>query len=70
MEERLLGIELPQSVVMEIVSTPSSGGSASATARPKPAVLNTGLEIQVPEYLSSGEKIKVSTVTGKFVSRA
>lgn len=70
MDDRLMGIELPQTVVMEIVSTPPSGGSASATARPKPATLDTGLEIQVPEYLTTGEKIKVSTVTGKFVSRA
>jgi elongation factor P len=70
MDDSLLSIELPQSVVMEIISTPSGGGSASATTRPKPATLNTGLEIQVPEYLSTGEKIKVSTVTGKFVSRA
>lgn len=70
MDGNLLGIELPQTVVMEITSTPPGGGSASATARPKPATLNTGLEIQVPEYLTTGEKIKVSTVTGKFVSRA
>lgn len=70
MDDNLLGIELPQTVVMEIISTPPGGGSASATARPKPATLDTGLEIQVPEYLTNGEKIKVSTVTGKFVSRA
>jgi elongation factor P len=70
MDGNLLAIELPQTIVMEILSTPPGGGSASATARPKPATLSTGLEIQVPEYITTGEQIKVSTVTGKFVSRA
>ena len=42
----------------------------SATARTKPATLETGLVVQVPEYLNQGEKIKVDTRTGQFLSRA
>ena len=42
----------------------------SATGRTKPAVLETGLTVQVPEYLKEGERIKVDTRTGAFLSRA
>ena len=43
---------------------------ATATKRPKPAKLSTGIEIQVPEYIGNGEKITVNTVTGEFAGRA
>jgi elongation factor P len=43
---------------------------ASASARTKPATLSTGLVVQVPEYLDSGETIKVNTETGEYISRA
>jgi elongation factor P len=42
---------------------------ASASARNKPATTNTGLVVQVPEYLAAGDRIKVNTVTGEFMSR-
>jgi elongation factor P len=70
MDGNLLGIELPQSVNLEIVDTPPAVTGSSATNRSKTAKLTTGLEIHVPEYLSTGEVIKVNTVTGKFMSRA
>ncbi|MEX2558919.1 MAG: translation elongation factor EF-P, partial [Pirellulales bacterium] len=41
-----------------------------ATGRTKPATLETGTVIQVPEYLAEGEVIKVDTRTGEFLSRA
>lgn len=69
MDGNLLGIELPQSVNLTVEETPPAVTGSSATNRTKTAVLNTGLEIQVPEYLSAGETIKVNTVTGKFMSR-
>ena len=69
MDGGLLGIELPQSVVMEITETAPGIKGATATGRTKPATLSTGLEIQVPEYLEPGEKVKVNTETGKFMSR-
>jgi elongation factor P len=43
---------------------------ASATARTKPATLETGLVVQVPEYLAQGETIKVDTRSGEYLSRA
>ena len=66
----VLGIELPQVVELEIIETDPSIKGASATGRTKPARFATGLEIQVPEYLSAGEVVKINTATGKFMSRA
>jgi elongation factor P len=65
-----LAIELPASVSMEIIETPPALKGASATNRTKPAQLSTGLEVQVPEYIETGEIIKINTSTGKFMSRA
>lgn len=70
MDGEVLGIELPQSVNLSIVETAPGIKGASATGRTKPALLSTGLEVQVPEYLESGERIKVNTLTGKYMSRA
>lgn len=70
MDGNLLGIELPQSVTLEIVDTPPAISGASATNRSKVAQLSTGLEVQVPEYMALGEMVKINTVTGKFMSRA
>jgi elongation factor P len=66
---QIVGVELPQNVELEITETAPGLKAASASARTKPAVLSTGIEIQVPEYLESGERIRVNTITGKFVSR-
>lgn len=69
-DSALLGIELPQSVNLTVVETSPGIKGATATGRTKPAVLNTGLEVQIPEYLEPGEVIKINTTTGKFISRA
>lgn len=69
-EDVLRGIELPQSVNLTIVETAPAIKGATATGRTKTAQLNTGLEVQVPEYLATGEVIKVNTGNGKFISRA
>ncbi len=66
----ILGIELPATVVLEITDTAPGMKGASASARTKPATLSTGLVVQVPEYLATGEQIKVNTGTGEYVSRA
>ena len=66
----ILGVELPQVVEMEVTETDPCIKGASATGRTKPARFATGLEIQVPEYLDSGEVVKINTTTGKFMSRA
>jgi elongation factor P len=66
----ILGIELPPTVNLEITETAPAMKAASSAARTKPATLSTGLVVQVPEYLTPGEVIKVNTTTGEYVSRA
>jgi len=65
-----VALQLPQSVVIEVVETPPELKGGTATKRPKPARLATGIEIMVPEYIGNGEKVWVSTVTGEFGGRA
>jgi elongation factor P len=69
-EGNIVAVDLPQSVVMEIIETAPGIKGASASARTKPATLSTGLVVQVPEYIELGEKVKVNTTNGKFMSRA
>jgi elongation factor P len=69
-DDRLLAIELPATVVLEIEDTAPGMKAASSSARTKPATLSTGLVVQVPEYLTPGEKIKVNTETREYISRA
>ncbi|WP_198264393.1 elongation factor P-like protein EfpL [sulfur-oxidizing endosymbiont of Gigantopelta aegis] len=69
-EDNLIGIELPASVSLKIIETAPAIKGASASARTKPAELETGLVVQVPEYLAEGEVIRVITATGKFAARA
>lgn len=70
MDDAALGIQLPTTIALQVIETPPAMKSASATNRTKTAKLSTGLEIQVPEYIESGETIKVNTETGKFSARA
>ena len=65
-----VGVELPASVDLEIVETDPSIKGASASARTKPATLSTGLIVQVPEHISTGDKIRVNTAEKKFMGRA
>jgi len=65
-----VGIDLPSSVELVITETDPSIKGGSATARTKPAILSTGLSVQVPEHISTGDKIKVNTEERKFMGRA
>lgn len=67
---KTLGLELPSVAVLKIVQCNPSIRGASATARYKSATLSTGLQVQVPEYLSAEEIIRVDTRTGDFLGRA
>ena len=68
-EERPVGIELPQTVDMTVLETEPSikGGSVSNVG--KPAKMETGLIVQVPAFISEGERIKIDTSTGSYVER-
>ncbi|MFO0913719.1 MAG: elongation factor P [Pirellulales bacterium] len=65
-----VGLKLPTAVDLEVVECDPGIRGNSATSRTKPAKLQTGLTIQVPEYLSQGEVVRVDTRTGEFISRA
>ncbi len=69
-EGELLGIELPTTMSLEITECAPGMKAASSSARTKPATLTTGLIVQVPEYLTPGEVIKINTETREFISRA
>lgn len=63
-------IDLPPNVDLDIVETDPALKGGSATARTKPAILTTGLTVQVPEHIASGERITISVEERKFVGRA
>ena len=65
-----VGLDLPGIIELEIAETDPSIKGASASARTKPATLTTGLVVQVPEYIASGERIRVNVEERKFISRA
>ncbi|MDY1034607.1 elongation factor P-like protein YeiP [Stenotrophomonas sp. CFBP8980] len=69
-DDQPVAIQLPTSVVLEVVETPPEMKGGTATKRPKPAKLSTGLEIMVPEYIANGERVLVNTATGEFGGRA
>ncbi|PKM31337.1 MAG: elongation factor P-like protein YeiP [Gammaproteobacteria bacterium HGW-Gammaproteobacteria-11] len=69
-EGNLVGVELPAVVEMPIEETPPAIKGSSASARSKTARFASGLEIQIPEYLETGEVVRINTETGKFMSRA
>lgn len=65
-----VALDLPSIVELDIVETDPSIKGGSATSRTKPAKLSTGLTVQVPEYISTGDKIRVNVEERKFVGRA
>ncbi len=67
---RMVNVDLPMTVELTITETAPALKHATATAQTKEAVLETGLSLQVPPYLEAGEKIKVDTRDGRFISRA
>ena len=69
-EGKVMGIELPQFVEMEVVETGPGGRSDMASGKvTKAAKLSNGTEIRVPSYLEAGERVMVDTTTGEFVRR-
>lgn len=65
-----VGLELPAAVELTITQCDPGVKGNSATSRTKPATLETGLVVQVPEYIKEGERLKIDTRTGEFLSRA
>ncbi len=65
-----VGIELPQTVDLTVEDTVPGIKGATASAQVKPARLETGLVVQVPPFVNTGDKVRVSTETGEYLSRA
>ncbi|MFB3916731.1 MAG: elongation factor P [Terriglobales bacterium] len=65
-----VGIELPQTVDLLVVETEPGLKSATASSVTKPAKTETGLVVQVPPFINEGEKIRVDTSEGTYLSRA
>ena len=69
-QDECVGLQLPLSAELTITQCDPAIRGNSATARTKPAIVETGFQVHVPEYIKEGEKIKVNTQTGEFLSRA
>jgi len=67
---KAVGIELPQTVELTVLETEPGLKSATASSVTKPAKTETGLVVQVPPFINEGEKIKVDTAEGVYLSRA
>ncbi len=69
-EGTVKGIQLPDTVTLEIAECDPSVKSSSATARTKNAVVETGFRLQVPEHLEVGEVIRIDTRDGRYLGKA
>jgi elongation factor P len=65
-----VGIELPQTVDLEVRQTVPGIKGATASNQVKPATLETGLVVQVPPFINEGDVVRISTDTGEYLSRA
>jgi elongation factor P len=65
-----VGVELPQTVDLTVVETEPGIKSATASSVTKPAKTETGLVVQVPPFINEGDKIRVDTAEGAYLSRA
>jgi elongation factor P len=68
-DENPLYVELPAAVVLEITETEPGLQGDRSTGGSKPATLETGAQIQVPLFITTGEKVKVDTHSGEYLGR-
>ncbi len=69
-EDKAVSVELPASVVLTVTDAPEGIRGDSANNVQKPVVLETGISIQAPLFIRTGEKVKIDTRTGKYMERA
>jgi elongation factor P len=67
---RAIGIRLPNSLTLEVTDTAPVMRSATKTASTKPATLENGVTVNVPEFVRTGEKVRVNPETGEYLDRA
>lgn len=68
-DDKVLEVELPTSVTLEITDTDPGVKGDTATGGTKPATVETGAQVMVPLFISIGEKIKVDTRDGSYLGR-
>ena len=69
-DEKPVGLELPNTVTLEVVETEPALKGATASASYKPAKMETGLTVQVPPFIEPGTRIIIDTRENKYLSRA
>jgi elongation factor P len=70
-DERPTGLQVPSAVDLRVATTPPGvKGDTASGGGSKPATLETGVEVQVPLFIDEGERVRVDTRTGEYVSRA
>src|SRR5260370_41564650 len=67
---RVIGIELPNSMVLAVVDTAPVMKTATKTASTKPAKLENGVTVNVPEFVNTGDRVRVNPTTGEYIERA
>ena len=67
---RPIGIQLPNAMVFEVAETNPVMKTATKSASFKPAKLDNGVMINVPEFIQTGEKVRVNPTTGEYIDRA
>jgi elongation factor P len=69
-EEKAVSLELPSSVVLTVKDAPEGIRGDSANNVQKPVIMETGITVQAPLFIKTGEKLKIDTRTGKYMERA
>lgn len=69
-DEKAVSIELPPAVILTVTDAPEGIRGDSANNVQKSIVLETGISVQAPLFIKTGEKIKIDTRTGKYMERA
>jgi elongation factor P len=69
-DDKAVSIELPSSVVLTVSDAPEGIRGDSANNVQKPVTMETGIVVQAPLFIKTGEKIKIDTRTGKYMERA
>jgi elongation factor P len=69
-EDKVVSLEVPPSVVLTVADAPDGIRGDSANNVQKPVVMETGITVQAPLFIKTGEKLKIDTRTGKYMERA
>ena len=68
-EEKAIGVQLPETVDLKVVDCDPQMKGATATGSGKPATLETGLVVSVPQFVGAGQIVRISTTSGEYLER-